>query len=79
MAVAEVRVTLKKGVADPEGKNTLKALELLGFDGVRDVRSVKVFEIETDGKAEETKRSVEEMCRKLLANPVIHNYSIRIK
>ena len=40
---------------------------------------MKVFEIETDGKAEETKRSVEEMCRKLLANPVIHNYSIRIK
>ena len=40
MAVAEVRVTLKKGVADPEGKNTLKALELLGFEGVREVRSV---------------------------------------
>ncbi len=79
MTVAEVRVTLKKGVADPEGKNTLKALELLGFEGVRDVRSVKVFEIETEGEAGETKRSVEEMCRKLLANPVIHNYSIRIK
>ncbi|MGB2581551.1 MAG: phosphoribosylformylglycinamidine synthase subunit PurS [Thermoplasmata archaeon] len=79
MAVAEVRITLKKGVADPEGKNTLKALELLGFEGVRDVRSVKVFEIETEGEAGEAKRSVEEMCRKLLANPVIHNYSIRIK
>ena len=79
MAVAEVRITLKKGVADPEGKNTLKALELLGFEGVRDVRSVKVFEIETEGEAGEAKRSVEEMCMKLLANPVIHNYSIRIK
>jgi phosphoribosylformylglycinamidine synthase PurS subunit len=79
MVVAEVRVTLKKGVADPEGRNTLKALELLGFQGVRDVKSVKVFEIEVDGKAGETERSVEEMCRKLLANPVIHNYSITIK
>ncbi len=79
MAVAEVRITLKKGVADPEGKNTLKALGLLGFEGVRDVRSVKVFVIETEGEAGEAKRSVEEMCRKLLANPVIHNYSIRIK
>ncbi len=79
MAVVEVRITLKKGVADPEGKNTLKALELLGFEGVREVRSVKVFEIETDGETEETERSVEEMCRKLLANPVIHNYTIRIK
>jgi phosphoribosylformylglycinamidine synthase PurS subunit len=79
MVVAEVRVTLKKGVADPEGKNTLKALELLGFQGIRDVKSVKVFEIEVEGKTGETEKSVEEMCRKLLANPVIHNYSITIK
>jgi phosphoribosylformylglycinamidine synthase PurS subunit len=79
MALAEVRITLKKGVADPEGKNTLKALELLGFEGVRDVRSVKVFEIEIDGKAGETSKRVDEMCRRLLANPVIHNYSITIK
>jgi phosphoribosylformylglycinamidine synthase PurS subunit len=79
MAVAEVRITLKKGVADPEGRNTLKALELLGFEGVRDVRSVRVFEIEIEGKAKEAERKVEEMCRKLLANPVIHNYSITMK
>ncbi len=79
MAVAEVRITLKKGVADPEGKNTLKALELLGFEGVRDVRSVKVFEIDIDAKGKETDRKVDEMCRKLLANPVIHNYSITMK
>jgi phosphoribosylformylglycinamidine synthase PurS subunit len=79
MAVAEVRITLKKGVADPEGRNTLKALELLGFEGVRDVRSVRVFEIEIEGKAKEAERNVEEMCRKLLANPVIHNYSITMK
>lgn len=79
MVVAEVRVTLKKGVADPEGKNTLKALELLGFEGVRDVRSVKVFEIEMDGKAAEAGKRADEMCRKLLANPVIHNYSITLK
>ena len=79
MAVAEVRVELKKGVADPEGKNTLKALELLGFEGVKDVKTVKVFEIELEGGAGETKRRVEEMCKKLLANPVIHNYSITVK
>ncbi|MDH3364828.1 MAG: phosphoribosylformylglycinamidine synthase subunit PurS [Thermoplasmata archaeon] len=79
MAIAEVRVTLKKGVADPEGKNTLKALELLGFEGVCEVRSVKVFEIEMDGKKAEVEKSVEEMCRRLLANPVIHNYYITIK
>lgn len=79
MVVAEVRVELKKGVADPEGKNTLKALELLGFEGVRDVKTVKVFDIYIDGDAGHAEKKIEEMCRKLLANPVIHNYSIKIK
>jgi len=79
MVVAEVRVELKKGVADPEGKNTLKALELLGFDGVKDVKTVKVFDIFIDGDPVRAEKQVEEMCRKLLANPVIHNYSIKIK
>ena len=79
MVVAEVRVELKKGVADPEGKNTLKALELLGFEGVRDVKTVKVFDIFIEGDAEHAEKKVEEMCKKLLANPVIHNYSIKIK
>ncbi|UCE91548.1 MAG: phosphoribosylformylglycinamidine synthase subunit PurS [Methanobacteriota archaeon] len=79
MAVAEVRITLKKGVADPEGRNTLKALELLGFKGVRDVRTLKVFEIEVEGRKKDAEKKVEEMCRKLLANPVIHNYSISVR
>jgi phosphoribosylformylglycinamidine synthase len=79
MAIAEVRVELKKGVADPEGKNTLKALELLGFEGLKDVKTVKVFDILMDGDAGEAEKKVDEMCRKLLANPVIHNYSIKIK
>ena len=79
MAVAEVKVTLKKGVADPEGKNTLKALELLGFEGVRDVRTAKVFEIEMDGRARDVEKKVDEMCRKLLANPVIQAYTITMK
>ena len=79
MAVVEVRVELKKGVADPEGKNTLKALELLGFEGLKDVKTVKVFEIRIEGDTGEAEKKVDEMCRRLLANPVIHNYSIKIK
>jgi phosphoribosylformylglycinamidine synthase len=66
-------------VADPEGKNTLKALELLGFEGLKDVKTVKVFEIHLDGQSGEVEKKVDEMCRRLLANPVIHNYSIKIK
>ncbi|UCE38668.1 MAG: phosphoribosylformylglycinamidine synthase subunit PurS [Thermoplasmata archaeon] len=76
MVVAEVKIKLKKGVADPEGANTKKTLELLGFD-VADVKAVKVFEIHlgTDDR-EDAQKKVEEMCQKLLANPVIHEYSI---
>ncbi len=76
MAVAEVKIRLKKGVADPEGANTKKTLELLGFD-VAEVKSAKVFEIHLNTEDRgEAKKKVEEMCEKLLANPVIHEYSI---
>lgn len=69
----EVIIKLKKEVSDPEGEHTKKALELLGFD-VKEVRSMKIFKIDT----EETVGRIEEMCKKLLANPVINEYEIRI-
>ncbi len=79
MVTARVEVRLKKGVADPEGENTLKALNLLGFNQTSSVKSIKVFEVELDledeGKAYDL---VEDMCRRLLANPVIHDYSIQL-
>ncbi len=78
MLTARVEVLLKLGVADPEGDNTLKALNLLGFDKVTSVRSVKVFELELDVEGEaEAERMLKEMCERLLANPVIHDYSIQ--
>jgi len=76
---ARVEIHLKKGVADPEGENVLKALKLLGFTSVTGVRSIKVFEIDVAGtSASKARAAVEEMCRKLLANPVIHDYKIAI-
>lgn len=73
MYVAEVRVELKPGVADPEGANTKKALELLGFKGVRNVKSVHAFSIELDAVSKgEAQSAVSEMCKRLLVNPVIH-------
>ena len=76
---AEIRIVLKHGVADPEGENTRKALELLGFKGVESVKTIKVFEIELNMGAEEARAACDEMCRKLLANPVIQTYSIELK
>ena len=79
MAQSEIRIELKKGVADPEGKNTMKTLESLGFEGVESVRSVKVFDIELDMTPEKAVEAGEEMCRKLLANPVIQNYRVILR
>lgn len=79
MVIAEVKIELKKGIADPEGMNTKKALNLLGWN-VDDVRSGKIFEIDLgDGiSKEEAVAETESMCRRLLANPVIQTYNIRI-
>ena len=75
-----VEVLLKKGVADPEGDATHKALRLLGFSNVSAVHSAKRFLIRLEEPdAAKAKAAVEEMCRKLLANPVIHDYSITVK
>jgi len=80
MVTAEVKIELKEGVADPEGMNTEKTLKLLGWD-VEKVETGKLFEIDLgDGISEEEARAeVEEMCKKLLANPVIQTYDIEIK
>ncbi len=79
MVTAEIRIELKHGVADPEGENTKKALELLGFKGIRSVRTVKVFEMDLDVPSSEAAAVCEEMSRKLLANPVIQTYRVQLK
>ncbi|MCG7841233.1 MAG: phosphoribosylformylglycinamidine synthase subunit PurS [Methanomassiliicoccales archaeon] len=79
MVVAEIRIELKPGVADPEGKNTKKALELLGFKDIKGVRSIKMFEIEMVADPETAKKQCEDMCGKLLANPVIQKFKIDLR
>lgn len=76
---AEVRIELKPGVADPEGANTKKTLELLGFRGVQSVKAVHAFTLDLDARsAAEAKSSVDEMCKRLLVNPVIHTPAVTI-
>lgn len=79
MVEAEVRVELKKGVADPEGRNVEKTLSLLGFEGIGSVTTVKVYHISLDESNDKRAlETLESMCERLLANPVIHSYSVRI-
>jgi phosphoribosylformylglycinamidine synthase len=77
MVEAEVRIDFKKGVVDAEGGSVRKALHLLGYP-VQKVDTVKVYHITLDGTKNEAKKVLEDACRKLLANPVIHKYSITI-
>lgn len=74
---AIVTVMLKKGVLDPQGKAIGTALGGLGFEGVGDVRQGKVIEIELKDGA--TEKTVQDMCEKLLTNPVIEDYKISLQ
>jgi phosphoribosylformylglycinamidine synthase len=76
---AKVHVTLKNGVLDPQGKAVGHALESLGFKGVKDVRVGRFIEVEIDETdKEKAKLAAEDMCRKLLANTVIENFSVEV-
>lgn len=79
MYLAKVHVTLKPTVNDPQGLTILGALHSLGFSSAREVRAGKYLEVRLEGESrEEAEAHVEEMCRKLLANPVIETYSFEI-
>ena len=70
----------KRTVLDPQGATVKRALESLGFDGIRDVRMGKFIEVELEGKnAAALKKKIDEACHKLLSNPVIEEYTFEIQ
>jgi phosphoribosylformylglycinamidine synthase PurS subunit len=74
---AEVLVTLKPGLADPEGKAVEGALPALGWTNVSAVRVGKVVRLELEATDEDAARSqVGEMATRLLSNPVIEDFEI---
>ena len=75
----EVRVKPRPGLLEPEGKAIHHALESLGFSGVADVRVGKVIDLELDADSPAAAvEAAEEMCRKLLANPVTENFDVEV-
>ncbi len=78
---ARIIVTLKKGVLDPQGKAVKGALVNLGFHQVKDVRVGKVIDVTLEGVEDEAQARalIEDMCRKLLANPVIEDFSYTLE
>ena len=77
---ARIKITLKNGVLDPQGKAIANALGALGFDNVGDVRQGKYIEVElNESDRVSAEKTVERMCEQLLANMVIENYSYELE
>lgn len=72
-----VRIGRKPGLSDPEGATTAKALRNLGFEEVERVAFGRTITLEIDADSKDAARiRVNEMCAKLLANPVMEHYTI---
>lgn len=74
-----VEVQLRPGIADPQGATIERALPALGFGGVSGVRAGKAFRFDVDAPdAEEARRLSEDMCARLLSNPVIEDATVSV-
>jgi phosphoribosylformylglycinamidine synthase PurS subunit len=78
--VAKIRVTLRKSILDPQGKAVEHAVSSLGFAGISNLRMGKYVELHLDRQSEaEARKVTEEVCKKLLANPVMEDYSFDLE
>ena len=73
---AVVYVKLKDGVLDPQGVTIHKALMQMGYKDFLSVRSGKFFELEISSNGNDIDKQIDEVCSKLLSNPVIETYSV---
>lgn len=75
MLRARIQITLRPSILDPQGKAVAHAVGSLGIAGVQEVRMGKYVEVTFNGLTEtEARKATEEMCTKLLANPVMEDY-----
>lgn len=80
MLQAEIYITLKKTVADPQGLTIKHALDSLGYKEVQEARIGKLVLLKLDLKnKQEAEKKVEQMCKSLLANPIIEDYHYKIE
>jgi phosphoribosylformylglycinamidine synthase PurS subunit len=75
---ATVLVRPKEGILDPQGQAVEQSLRKLGF-AVADARVGRVVDVEVEASsADEARSRVDEMCRQLLANPLIESYEVEV-
>jgi phosphoribosylformylglycinamidine synthase len=76
----EVRITPRAGLLDPQGKAIQSALRSLDFAAVDDVRVGRLLRLKLSADSDASARATaEDMCRRLLANPVTEDFDIRIE
>jgi phosphoribosylformylglycinamidine synthase len=76
----KVKVVLKDGILDPQGKAVLHAINDLKFEGVNDVRIGKYIELTFDKlERSQVEKEIKDICQKLLANPVMENFDYEIE
>ncbi len=78
MPVVVIKVEYLPGVEDPEALTILKNLNILGYGSVKTVQTSKSFELDIEGSAAEARKTAEDIAERILTNPVIQQYSIRI-
>jgi phosphoribosylformylglycinamidine synthase len=77
--IARIQVTLRPSILDPQGKAVQHAIATLGVSAVKDVRIGKYVELTVDERSEEgARKATEEVCKKLLANPVMEDFSFEL-
>jgi phosphoribosylformylglycinamidine synthase subunit PurS len=80
MAKAHITIHLKPGIKDPEADTTLKTLHLLGFTSAKAVDTTRIWTIDFGSMpAKKAEAEAHSVCKRLLTNPVIHDYTVRIE
>ncbi|MDQ3194577.1 MAG: phosphoribosylformylglycinamidine synthase subunit PurS [Bacteroidota bacterium] len=79
MFTSKINISIRKTILDPQGKAVEHSLKSLGFDSIEESRIGKYIELRINANnKEEAEKISEEACRKLLANPVMEDYSYEV-
>lgn len=79
MYLSKIKITLRKSILDPQGKAVEHSIMSLGYKSIKDTRIGKYIELKLDTATEaEARRVTEEVCSRLLANPVMEDYEFEV-
>ena len=79
MYSAKIKVTLRKSILDPQGKAVEHSIQSLGYSNIVDTRIGKYIELNINSSSDEEARLItDDVCKKLLANPVMEDYSCEV-